>query len=466
MGRAFVKAFLCAGAGALAWILCEPFFPKVLTGSNFSTDLKWRAVEGTMNMLLGMFIGTAAGWLHGAERGGRRNVLIAAALGLIFGAVGASFGHTIGSALYVMFGGGINSPTDMVARTAAFTPWGLMIGLAVGASQRSTRSLMAGGIGGLIAGFTTGALFNPITTVLAGITSPGVTAEIREVGAPGRAFLAFGMGLFIGLFTALVDLASRKAWIRLVLGRNEGKEWPLDAAQTLIGRDERAHVPLFGDPGIPQLAAVIERRSGQYVLRDPGSPLGVGHNGVRVPEAVLRHGDAIQIGPLNFQFMMRAGGAAAAEGRAKGVPVGGLPMGGPVAPVQPQPVPTQTFASPAPYGQPAPMNQTQAYTPVGQTQVVATPAVLTLVVMTGPLTGHRVAVNGPVEIGREAPGLALGHDVRASRRHATVSPGPGGLQVADLGSTNGTYVNGQRVQTALVRPGDVVTVGSTQLRVE
>ena len=41
-----------------------------------------------------------------------------------------------------------------------------------------------------------------------------------------------------------------------------------------------------------------------------------------------------------------------------------------------------------------------------------------------------------------------------SRRHAQVKPTPVGLMVEDLGSSNGTYINGQRVQQGLLKPGE------------
>jgi len=38
--------------------------------------------------------------------------------------------------------------------------------------------------------------------------------------------------------------------------------------------------------------------------------------------------------------------------------------------------------------------------------------------------------------------------------------------VTDLGSTNGTFVNGRRVTRSSIHPGDELTVGTTRLRVE
>ncbi|MBS1723564.1 MAG: FHA domain-containing protein [Armatimonadetes bacterium] len=458
MTRALLKAFVCGAAGALAWVLCEPFFPKRIPLGAITLDSRFTQVELIFTFLLGAFIGLAAGILNGRERGGRSNVLISAGLGLIFGAVGATFGHGIAGMVYVLLGGNASNG-NMIARTFAFLPFGLLIGAAVGASQRSVRALVSGAIGGGLGGFVTGALFDPLSQMLSQLMLPAQIADLppgfqAEAGAPGRAVLAFGLGLLIGLFTALVDLATRKAWLRLVLGRNEGREWPLDSAQTLIGRDERAHVPLFGDPSVPPLAAVIARSGNQYVLQDPGSPIGVGHNGVRVPQAVLSPGDTIQIGTLNFQFMMKAGGSAAAEGRAKAVPIGGQPQ----------------YSSPQLQYQPAqPLQPVQQPSAAPTGVYAAQPATApqqAVVVTSGPLTGQRFAVQGVLEVGREGTGIGLAVDPQASRKHANISSTPAGLMVTDLGSTNGTYVNGQKVQTSALRSGDVVTIGSTNLRVE
>ncbi len=51
-------------------------------------------------------------------------------------------------------------------------------------------------------------------------------------------------------------------------------------------------------------------------------------------------------------------------------------------------------------------------------------------------------------------------DATASRRHAKLLTGAKGLTVEDLDSTNGTFVNGQRIKRALVQDGDVVSIGS------
>jgi pSer/pThr/pTyr-binding forkhead associated (FHA) protein len=57
-------------------------------------------------------------------------------------------------------------------------------------------------------------------------------------------------------------------------------------------------------------------------------------------------------------------------------------------------------------------------------------------------------------------------DTNISRRHAQVAMDDGAVVVTDLGSTNGTFVNGRRITRSTVRPGDEITVGTSRLRVE
>jgi hypothetical protein len=81
--------------------------------------------------------------------------------------------------------------------------------------------------------------------------------------------------------------------------------------------------------------------------------------------------------------------------------------------------------------------------------------------------GKTVAISHePLVIGR-APecGVVLG-DTNVSRRHAQVALHDGAVVVTDLGSTNGTFLNGRRVTRATVRPGDELSIGTSRLRVE
>jgi hypothetical protein len=63
--------------------------------------------------------------------------------------------------------------------------------------------------------------------------------------------------------------------------------------------------------------------------------------------------------------------------------------------------------------------------------------------------------------------LALENDEFASARHARIEPRRDGVYVEDVGSTNGTFVNGIRLaRERRLTPGDIVRVGETDLRYE
>ena len=87
----------------------------------------------------------------------------------------------------------------------------------------------------------------------------------------------------------------------------------------------------------------------------------------------------------------------------------------------------------------------------------------------GPLAGERIAVDGGIEFGRECRGQgALGGDARLSRRHASVAfDADGRPTIEDLGSTNGTWINGTRIDgRRLLGDGDRLVLGRSRFQVE
>jgi pSer/pThr/pTyr-binding forkhead associated (FHA) protein len=74
----------------------------------------------------------------------------------------------------------------------------------------------------------------------------------------------------------------------------------------------------------------------------------------------------------------------------------------------------------------------------------------------------------PLTVGRGSNNdVALDADEYASTRHARFEPRRDGVWVEDIGSTNGTFVNGIRLtRDRKLTPGDVVRIGETDLRFE
>lgn len=76
--------------------------------------------------------------------------------------------------------------------------------------------------------------------------------------------------------------------------------------------------------------------------------------------------------------------------------------------------------------------------------------------------------SGPITIGRDASNdIVVKNDEFASATHARFEPRGNGVWLEDLGSTNGTYLNGIRLKKSKrLEPGDEVKVGETDLRFE
>ena len=82
-------------------------------------------------------------------------------------------------------------------------------------------------------------------------------------------------------------------------------------------------------------------------------------------------------------------------------------------------------------------------------------------------TGRTIDIGATTIIGREDNvGIRLDGDEFASGQHARIDPRPDGVWVEDLGSTNGTFVNGERITAQRLEAGDVVRVGQTELRLD
>lgn len=95
-------------------------------------------------------------------------------------------------------------------------------------------------------------------------------------------------------------------------------------------------------------------------------------------------------------------------------------------------------------------------------------SVPTLVVIQGRRSGERVAVpDGRLTIGRDPASSVVFDDDGVSRRHAALNSVDGVVTVEDAGSTNGTWVNGERVGAPRrLTPGDELRLGAVGVRFE
>ncbi|OAV60558.1 FHA domain-containing protein FhaB/FipA [Enteractinococcus helveticum] len=111
-----------------------------------------------------------------------------------------------------------------------------------------------------------------------------------------------------------------------------------------------------------------------------------------------------------------------------------------------------------------PVSSSNTDTPLPPTRALATK----LVVTEGPLAGRTIQLGGqPLLIGRaQDAGLVLEDDY-ASGRHARLFPQGSRWFLEDLGSTNGTFVQGnQLTRTMAIDPGTPVRIGKTVMELK
>jgi pSer/pThr/pTyr-binding forkhead associated (FHA) protein len=492
MSSARVLRGLVLGAlgGFVGWLIVEPI-PALTSDEQRVVSMTAVCILGA---IIGGCIGLALGISEGIAAGTKSKFLRASGLGALFGVAGGLVGLYLGQTLYSTLGGQYGPPTSVyeffrqiMARSLGWALIGTGVGLSVGIPTQSSRKTWHGFIGGTLGGFLGGFSFQ----TLAESHLPFTGENLRMIG-----FTTIGAA--IGFFVSLVDEAFKQAWVRVLVGRNEGKEHILDKAVNLIGRDELAEVPLFGDPAVARQHATIERVGGRRVLRDAGSPAGTLLNGQRVAEAVLRDGDRIQIGGMTMIFYEKATASHLRR-----------PVDAPRSPAL-RPPPTSADVCPFCGERKDPVTGACACTVAGATPGEAgrgnwpgaaapgdagfggwpgvaspdgmpaeqplfpfAPAAASagprLVVVSGPHAGQSfpLAAIGTTTIGRDpSRDVALSADPTTSRQHATITRVNGGYVLRDEGSANGTFLNGMRVTEQGLSPGDAIRIGANQLQFE
>jgi pSer/pThr/pTyr-binding forkhead associated (FHA) protein len=89
-----------------------------------------------------------------------------------------------------------------------------------------------------------------------------------------------------------------------------------------------------------------------------------------------------------------------------------------------------------------------------------------IVVEVRPMAGRVVLIEPGTTIGRDGCDVVL-PDPEVSRRHAVLNVIDGAPVIEDTGSTNGTWVNGRRIEGRMpLKAGDTVELGNTVWRVE
>jgi ABC-type multidrug transport system ATPase subunit len=214
-------------------------------------------------------------------------------------------------------------------------------------------------------------------------------------------------------------------------------------AEWLVGRDPAICRVVVLHPLVSSRHLRLRHDGTYWRASDAASTNGTWHNGGRITEIVV-NGD--------IRLRLAAEGPEVVLSPQVPAPVGAPP---------PRPQSAPPSAPPPAQAAPPPYFPTMKNVPVTPPNAAGAPAGAG----GGPvLTGvHRVG-GAVLRIGRDPSNDLVINDLLASRRHAEFHPGQTS-EIVDLGSANGTYVNGRRIQgRALLAEGDIVGIGRHQLR--
>jgi pSer/pThr/pTyr-binding forkhead associated (FHA) protein len=219
-------------------------------------------------------------------------------------------------------------------------------------------------------------------------------------------------------------MAGEQLWV--TEGEERGKRLSVEDG-LLIGRAApEADGRLGGDPEISRgHARVFRGADGRLAIEDLGSANGTFVNGERIDAPLtLDLGDVVRVGRTVLEVRDRSGA-----------------------------VPEKL--------------RPPAESPADEPPGVPAGAGVELVVTAGTAAGRRLSLEDELVIGRAVAGDGrLSDDHELSRRHARLARDAGGqLTIEDLGSANGTFVNGERLAgRRVLKPGDSVRIGSTSLQ--
>lgn len=480
--RTILNLLAGALAGFLGWAIIDltGWFSGVTENTQIITTgsaLYW--LQALVGGVFGLMVGILLGVVDALTFDSQEQRVRAVSVGAVIGAAGGIVGIILGQTLWALLAPANAGTSEVYAHPAAYAQeviarslgWALIgagIGAAQGASRWSTRMLAQGLFGGAVGGLLGGFAFEALQRML------GQPMLSRLIG-----FVIIGAA--IGFFIGLVQNIFKQAWIRVMVGRNEGKEYLIAKPVTTIGRSELADIGLFGDRAIAPTHCAIEMAGGRYRLRPVAleEPSRDGQafaptviNGMEATDEVwLADGDTILLGSRTLQFRERI-----AQGRpetvAEPASVAEQPAAKKPAPVPPderlRPVPKAAYTEPA--RPPLTTHEAGAVARVAAAQPLDI-AGTRLVCLDGPSAGQVFELKErPVSIGRaQDRDIALTTDEALSRHHATISYEAGRHMIQDEGSANGTFLNEVALpprERRALRAGDYIRVGRTIMRYE
>jgi hypothetical protein len=317
VSRIYFNAVFGALGGLLGWMLFGVFGDKNAPDNDsfWFSPAFWQIVRG------GTLIGGGIGYFVVSVEAIRDRSLLRfvrlASYGVVLGMLGGAVGIIVGEGVNYYLVKWIGASREgsvlhllgtMFARGLGWMFLGVTVGFSEGIAARSLGKFSYGTLGGAIGGFIGGGLFG---LALDRANASGENASLW--GAVGLVIL----GACIGSLSALVQSVFQPASVKVLRGWQEGREYPLDKTDNLLGRDEHADIALFRDMKVEKKHAIIQREGQRYLLLNNDAPA----EWTRVNDRPimqccdLQDGDRIQLGNVMLRFQLRAAQERRRRGR-------------------------------------------------------------------------------------------------------------------------------------------------------
>ncbi|MFE3549571.1 FHA domain-containing protein [Streptomyces kronopolitis] len=263
----------------------------------------------------------------------------------------------------------------------------------------------------------------------------------------------------------------------LVLELN-GRTWTLDPSRSYnVGRDPQGDMVL-DDARVSWRHATVRWAGQSWIIEDQGSTNGTYVQGRRIHQMEVGAGSTVHLGNATDGPRVTLSAAPAADAfGAQPAPAAQwqAAQGWQAPPAQQQPPAQQGWQAP-PQGDRPPYIPPQQAQQAPQPQQAVPPQQARGPQAGGapaggdrsPTTFHRLDTGRVMRIGRALENELVVSDLQVSRHHAEFRATPDGrFEIRDLGSHNGTYVNGQPVAksgTKVIGPNDIIGVGHSTFR--
>jgi len=258
-------------------------------------------------LLIGAVAGTSIGAWLGAVDGavGKRigNLLIGMVRGGALGFFGGILGLAIGELLFWVTQGGF------IGRAIGWGLVGAVVGTTEGIASRAPRKISYGVLGGTLGGLIGGGMFEGLTQAAIAFVAGADQQLVAQMQSIAAALGLTFVGMSIGSLIALVEQVLVGAWVKVVRGKQEGKDFNIVKGVMTIGGDDGNDIPVY-DASVGRRFVVLRQRGKQIVLQNANGRASLIRARDREPIPVttdqpLNDGDKILVGNTVLLFRKR-----------------------------------------------------------------------------------------------------------------------------------------------------------------